>query len=50
MHKKKEEIKDNYKYSGPLRPSKVTKRLTVPENIPAPDWAFSGFPKEEQSS
>jgi hypothetical protein len=50
MHKKKDEVKDDFKYSGPLRPYKVTKRLTIPEEIAMPDWSHSGFPKEEQLS
>jgi methionyl aminopeptidase len=50
MHKKREETTDTYKYTGPLRPGKVAPRVVVPEDIPKPDWAYTGFPKEEQES
>ena len=49
-HKKPTQNEDKYKYSGPLRPGKVSARLSVLEDIPKPDWAYTGFPKEEQES
>lgn len=28
----------------------MTPRVVVPEDIAKPDWAYTGFPKEEQES
>lgn len=41
----------NYKFSGPLRPSKVTARSTVPDNIARPDYAShdKGISMEEEA-
>lgn len=47
MHKKPDIVKDTFNYTGPLRPFKVAPRVLVPEDIPQPDWAYSGFPKDE---
>lgn len=50
VHKKKEITKDTFNYTGPLRPGNVSARVTMPEHIAKPDWAFTGFPKEESES
>jgi hypothetical protein len=47
FHKKEAPVEEKFKYSGPLRPGIVSKRLSVPEDIEKPDWAYTGFPKEE---
>lgn len=50
MHKKKEEVKDNYKYSGPLRPFPYTfqGRRKVPDHIKKPDYANTGNPNMQK--
>lgn len=50
MHVKKVESKDTFKYTGPLRPGKVSPRLFVPDHIKKPDYAFTSIPAEEMNS
>lgn len=39
----------NYAFTGPLRPVyPLSPRRTVPDRIPAPDYARDGIPKSEQ--
>lgn len=45
-----EEDKKKYKFTGPLRPGKISQRLFVPEHIAKPDWYYSGVPEEEMKS
>ena len=35
---------------GPLRPGKISPKLSVPEHIKLPDYAISGIPTEEINS
>lgn len=37
----------NFKFSGPLRPGKISPRLPVPEHIKRPDYAYTSYPAEE---
>ena len=54
LHVKKEDQssnqnqkKDNFRYTGPLRPGNVAPRRQVPDHIKKPDYAKSGIPSEE---
>lgn len=41
---------DGFKFTGPLRPATITKRLEIPEHIEKPDYYFTSIPKKEQES
>lgn len=51
---KSEENKDSektkFKFTGPLRPGKISPRLFVPEHIKKPEWYLTGVPAEEMKS
>jgi len=52
-HKKKNIKKDKFegfKFTGPLRPGKVTPMRFVPDDINKPDYFFTGMPHEEIES
>ena len=38
----------NYKFTGPLRPGKVSPKMEVPKNINKPEYADSGISRSEE--
>eukprot|EP00746_Dinoflagellata_sp_MGD_P027086 gnl/MRDRNA2_/MRDRNA2_16386_c0_seq1.p1 gnl/MRDRNA2_/MRDRNA2_16386_c0~~gnl/MRDRNA2_/MRDRNA2_16386_c0_seq1.p1 ORF type:complete len:491 (+),score=93.76 gnl/MRDRNA2_/MRDRNA2_16386_c0_seq1:111-1475(+) len=44
---RKESRKKIVRYSGKMRPGKLSARRTVPKHIPRPEYAVSGFPQGE---
>lgn len=51
VHKAKHNLtpepQDDYQYTGPLRPGKVSAMRTVPDHIRKPDYAVTGIPTSE---
>jgi methionyl aminopeptidase len=41
-------VTDTYRYTGPLRPGKVTPMRSVPEHIPRPDYVATGVSRLEE--
>lgn len=50
FHTKKEDPKDNFPYSGTVRPGKITPRRFVPENVVKPEYFETGYPSAELES
>ncbi len=50
IHDEYSPIEDDFEYTGPLRPYKITPRREVPKTIQCPDYAFhpEGIPESEE--